>query len=87
MLADLRKLLAEATPGSWQSMEAWERLEGENRLILSPENVALIVAAVNALPALLDVVEAAREVVDTKWVHDDDVRGLRAALDALEAPI
>ncbi len=33
----------------------------------SPENAALIVAAVNALPALLDVVEAAAE-----WAADDD---------------
>lgn len=57
----------------------------------SPENAALIVAAVNALPGLLDVVEAARKHADV--THADGFTGvietlvdLREALAHLEAP-
>ena len=47
--AELRELLAKATAPPWSPSP---------HLGSGPENAALIVAAINALPALLDVVEA-----------------------------
>ena len=75
----LRELLAEGTPGSWVDRGKG----GIGDRILRPcvhgstapvpaNDAALICAAVNALPKLLDVVEAARE-----WRDAED------ALDAL----
>lgn len=52
-----------------------------------PADAALIAAAVNALPALLDVAEAAAKSVewgDVGGLLLDDVAALRAALDRLD---
>ncbi|MBE3073140.1 MAG: hypothetical protein IMZ67_09210 [Acidobacteria bacterium] len=74
MSADLRRLLAEATPGPW--MDAGD-IESVTLTIASNPypgdmphdgwdvNAALIVAAVNALPDLLAVVDAARDLYPT----------------------
>lgn len=112
MSADLRRLLAEATPGPWvkltygtastakaagtvaRAVYATARKAGvpmtdlteisaperDGRLVAftgngphSPENAALIVAAVNALPDLLALVDAARAVA--RWndtTHGND---------------
>lgn len=68
--AELRRLLAEATPGPWRTevggqVWSWVRPNGRRfvattRYRTHPEdapNAALIVAAVNALPGLLDRIE------------------------------
>ena len=67
-IPELRKLLADATPGPWK---AWQsRTNGKKYVstltdlglaqinkLASPDDGALIAAAVNALPALLDAAE------------------------------
>jgi len=73
-VSELRRLLAEATPGPWEVGDdrVWgnaDDVEPETLVYLielaSPTaNSALIVAAFNALPALLDVVDAARVIED-----------------------
>src|ERR1039458_2635170 len=92
----LRELLAEGTPGSWVDRGKG----GIGDRILRPcvhgstapvpaNDAALIVAAVNALPKLLDVVEAAPDIPD---VIDPEHKRLdlvvlprfRAALASLE---
>jgi hypothetical protein len=73
--AELRRLLAEATPGRWYHLIDDYGVEGlQGTMFLTHEvndsqdalagglswpNAALIVAAVNALPALLDELDAA----------------------------
>jgi hypothetical protein len=66
VIANLRRLLAEGTPGPWYYAGDIESVpltiasfayDGEPSTQYQ-RNAALIVAAVNALPALLDVVEA-----------------------------
>lgn len=52
-MEDLKKLLAAATPGPWA--HASDKLAAGN--IKAPDNAALIVAAVNALPELLERVK------------------------------
>ena len=52
-MEDLKKLLAAATPGPWT--HASDKLAAGN--IKAPDNAALIVAAVNALPELLAMAE------------------------------
>jgi cell division protein ZapA (FtsZ GTPase activity inhibitor) len=54
---ELEKLLAAATPGPWT--HASDKLAAGN--IKAPDNAALIVAAVNALPELLAENERLRE--------------------------
>jgi hypothetical protein len=77
VIAELRRLLAEGTPGPWQAEPdgaiGYQTVGDEGQPVTDLvadtwnshdkqyENAALIVAAVNALPRLLDVVEAARE--------------------------
>lgn len=51
-VASLRELLAKATPGPWIEPNG-------GTVVLQDHDTALIVAAVNGLSALLDVVEAA----------------------------
>jgi hypothetical protein len=83
---ELRRLLSEATPGPWHiGKDSLEDLvcSPSGALIAEtglriPEDATLIAAAVNALPALLAVVEAAQEI-DVSY---SDAR-LLAALDAL----
>ena len=59
--ADLRDLLAKATPKAWTVREGDPFVvEFSGRM----EDVRLAVAAVNALPALLDVVDAARALYE-----------------------
>jgi hypothetical protein len=88
----LRALLAEATPGPWRFGDAHPdelvvadsmTLAGATTVVCYGEpddegkaDAALIAAAVNALPALLDVAEAARDYL----AHDRDTNALAAAL-------
>lgn len=71
----LRQLLIDGTQGKWSCAEmegrGWEigaedvvPITGITEL-LNEENAALIVAAINALPALLDVADAARQA--SRW--------------------
>jgi hypothetical protein len=91
----LRALLAEATPGPWAWTETGgpfalvmgpdgdELVHVRMNLGLgsNPDrDAALIAAAVNALPALLDVAEAARDYL----AHDRDTNALAAALARLD---
>lgn len=65
-MEDLKKLLAAATPGPWT--HASDKLAAGN--IKAPDNAALIVAAVNALPELLAEVrrlEADLQVIAFGW--------------------
>lgn len=77
MSTDLRRLLAEATPGPW-------RWHGQ----LDNPNAQLIVAAVNALPDLLAVIDAAQAVCASP-LHSPEMEptvvfdALRDALDKL----
>lgn len=81
---ELRKLLAKATPGPWM-LDEWSpsdyldgiqvdaRATGPRGSVFwsDKQDARIIVAAVNALPALLDVVEAAREACESgPWVDD-----------------
>lgn len=109
-VAELRRLLAEGTPGPWQvstpETKAWgaEIATVETDILVtrpdddsliepgdSETDAALIVAAVNALPALLDVVEAAQITHDAFFSHavsdrvaQQRARELGAALAALD---
>jgi hypothetical protein len=105
----LRELLAKGTRGPWRiglegdntgwpESSVWSAEDdcvGECYRNASEADAALIVAAVNALPKLLDVVEAARKVEDYGhgeychaisgiWYEEDQcscgLRELRAAL-------
>lgn len=95
----LKELLQKRTPGKWESGNGavWVMNEPGN----SPDSIceyaeyvdaALIAAAINALPSLIAVAEAAKEVArftEPEW-RDDIDRGdadiaLREALTALEA--
>jgi hypothetical protein len=58
-LDELEKLLAAATPGPWT--HASDKLAAGN--IKAPDNAALIVAAVNALPELLARVKRLEEAL------------------------
>ena len=96
----LRDKLAAGTEGEWYEYDSTLH-DGAGRFVamfgvtVSRENRALIVAAVNSLPALLDVVEAATEL-DTAIDPDEYYIGyleltrpaadLRDALSRLEAP-
>ena len=94
----LRALLAEATPGPWvgcgDCIEAASITHaGQDTIVATVEpdaeglaDVALIVTAVNALPALLDVAERADKVVRKPGANPfaDDWERLRAALERLE---
>jgi hypothetical protein len=100
----LRQLLAEATPGPWHSREYTNGdtlvVEiGDAMFVLAQPNVrdvpasadaALIVAAVNALPALLAIAEAAQEVLrcedditEPDYVLNRATESLRTALSLL----
>jgi hypothetical protein len=105
-LSELRRMLAEATPGPWRQNpygviwidEPTIRRAGGRWLARAQiasvtgipddlpdthvsDNAALIVALRNAAPALLDVVEAAREL---QYVSSAAGRALHAALARLE---
>jgi hypothetical protein len=91
---ELRRLLDEATPRPWgQSVSGWyidaaggvaiADVHGISDQALS--NAALIAAAVNALPALLAVVEAAQEFRDEYAGYDDGAEARRKLFDALDA--
>ena len=58
-MEDLKKLLAAATPGPWFIARNANTV-GD----CTPEDAALIVAAVNALPELLALRETLKDVVD-----------------------
>ena len=87
-MPDLRALLSAATPGPWtlDGRVAWcltppeaAGYDGEHDLVLeafTDRNAALIVAAVNALPALLDAPEDTRD-------HSDDPASRRIAAETL----
>ena len=107
-IAELRELYKKATTGPWTTLNSapnrfWV-IDGENSHVAVTgcneygiSNAALIVAAVNALPALLDRIEkleaiekAAEKVTsphsgsaDIRWDwYDTHMPALRAALDA-----
>lgn len=94
--AELRGLLAAATATPWQSV-CYDEIhvpETTAPLGIAPANThdgALIVAAVNALPAGLDVIEAVRAwraadfPVDDLCNADCPTIRLRAALDRFDA--
>jgi hypothetical protein len=105
--AELRRLLEQATPGPWKvdvaQNGAWLLTdEFGNTLAVFPDdpgtisgqsNLRAIVAAVNALPQLLDrlekqeaVVELARIRATRGWLTDSEDDNLRRTLAALEEP-
>lgn len=72
-LARLRELLAAATPGPWETAERSDTInvQAGQRAVARCQrkagvwrDAALIVAAVNALPALLDRIEALERVAE-----------------------
>lgn len=75
----LRRLLASATPRPWTTekpslcgevgIRSAQRTDGVGIAWNGQADAALIVAAVNALPALLAAVEAAREYVEKAGAH------------------
>jgi hypothetical protein len=80
---ELRRLLAEATPGPWRTFDMpWGTTGGtataikgrddEQVCLAVPTDAALIVAAVNALPGLLDEREALREAAEEAHVWSPD---------------
>jgi hypothetical protein len=89
--ADLRKLLEGATPGPWVADAELEEVSTPGGLMIADvfgesgtrgATILLIAAAVNALPALLAVAEAAEAAInDAPCVG---TRALRAALAELE---
>lgn len=98
--ADLRRLLAEATPGPWDVMGPRARhwywigagVEDDPADDLSLADAKLITATVNALPALLDRMEKLEKVADlvrTKQCCDgrdaETTREAREALAVLDA--
>jgi hypothetical protein len=73
---ELHRLLSKATPGPWviECTPFTANIESRKQCIVGGngmasygqdvKNAALIAAAVNALPALLDVLDAAQDVLD-----------------------
>ncbi len=100
-MPDLRALLDAATPGPWRvepNGKDWAWTYARDSMVAGsiPADAALIVAAVNALPALLAVLDAAIEAqevvvyhnfgIPTGWVlaGEKEMDALRAALAAWE---
>jgi hypothetical protein len=91
-VAGLRRLLAEATPGPWADVS--KDSDGHSwscGCCVLPEESALIAAAVNALPQLLAIAEAAAAYIaaqqeshgeDTKATIDTWARLARALAEA-----
>ena len=81
-LAALAKLASEATPGPW--IRPWASLEvhwmGGDDVLKSQVNLDLIVAAVNALPALVRVALAARAAANLIHMADWDPPTLHEAI-------
>lgn len=65
MSDELERLMREATPGPWT--HASDKLAAGN--IKAPDNAALIVAAVNALPELLAKLERYDDALDEIAAH------------------
>ena len=100
MSAELRRLLAEATPGPWIDAGDIESIPltiasdpyaaiGRDPSPQWAKNAALIVAAVNALPALLDVADAARIWLDAWDRTEVESWAMNSAkrIDALRAAV
>ena len=101
-IEELRRLEGAATPGRWVSRKIedakddWWSIDAPgdppSLALVGPEDAAFIAAARNAMPLLLEVVEAAREIVDDGIEHEEtacqcaDHRRLRAALASLTDP-
>jgi len=82
----LRKLEAVATRGPWRTEQA-RNVDPEQIVAVGPccvYDMALIPAMRNALPALLDVVEAAKAVIRIGYDDGPEEIALTAALDRLE---
>lgn len=86
-LSELRALLAKATPRPWEpntEIRGWAQvLSASGRIcgeVYHASDAALIAAAVNALPALLDVAEAAKFLADEDPCNCADHAALRRAL-------
>jgi len=80
-IEDLRALLEAATPGPWKNTRHGCGVIGHGKAYVvghdrgEPEDAALIAALRNAAPALLAVVDAAREIADEqrsacRRIHD-----------------
>lgn len=98
-MTDLRRLLAEATPRPWNADgltlrpgTVWDEHGADLARAWLPADAALIVAAVNALPALLDVADAARTISDPMvadgggdrwWAAHDALRDALRRLDGV----
>lgn len=79
----LRALVAKATPGPWEQDDESTICSNDGMIAVpceffgveqQDENIALIVAAVNALPALLDELDAARKDAEREcwWARDGE---------------
>lgn len=79
MIAELRALLTKATPQHWEvagsGYQVCESLTTPDPMGFNADrsNAALIVAAVNAMPALLDVAEAAKRVRSEKRAFTEGI--------------
>ena len=75
MTDTLRRLLSEATPGPW--IRPWgtysirQAFGRGGECTLPQPDIDLITAAVNALPVLLDVAEAARKAAEAQDALDE----------------
>lgn len=96
-IAELRALLARATPGPWHLCDDGEtsKCADESGLTTAhtkgchaphrknaAAHAALIAAAINALPALLDAVEAAQ-----RWMRTENADEEREAVAAFDAAV
>jgi hypothetical protein len=101
-MTDLRALDAAATPGPWRPEQSSDRMtvflraaDSQGSIPVSglwPEDAALIAATRNALPYLLDVVDAARAINDAlaleNYCPDHAAHtSVMAALAALDAAL
>lgn len=100
-LEQLRALLKAATPGPWRYSKPYVRygqrhiiceVRGQGTVADYDKNALLIAAAVNALPHLLDVAEAAQRAVHADYrcdigdAENCDHCVVQQALAKLEAP-
>jgi hypothetical protein len=88
-VSDLRDLLNKATPGPWIRPWGTHKIHqafgmGSDHIGLPQSDLDLIVASVNALPALLDVVEAARQHADVTHADIPSLIALREAIARLD---
>ena len=91
-ITELRQLHQQATPRPWKATTACDVIQAEKGGLLAESygeaNTVLIAAMRNALPALLDIAEAAKTIGDLTNVvfeiQDEHMSTLRQALARLE---